>query len=268
MAKDKTPGIVLFPEDIQRIKRSVRPEYQFAVILALANFATTGELPTIDDLGEGGMVAFEFIYDKVADALQKYQETSEKRKAAVNARWNTNESDPIQQDTNEYKRIQPDTNVSKTKTETETEIEIESINVNQKEDVGGDAPAPTGKLLAFDGSDLTQDVQRSRDAEMLVAQYLPPSRTPIEYDPRVAEMAALIDKHGAEKVKSAIKTAVSSDNRGGISIAFLAAILDEKGAKKSRAAPVDYQARQYSASEVKGMEVDIDALFDEVERGK
>lgn len=118
--------------------------------------------------------------------------------------------------------------------------------------------------MAFDGSDLTQDIQRSRDAEMLVAQYLPPSRTPIEYDPRVAEMAALIDKHGAEKVKGAIRTAVTSDNRGGISIAFLAAILDEKGAKKSRAAPVDYQARQYSASELSSMEVDIDALFDEV----
>lgn len=266
MAKDKTPGIVLFHEDIQRIKRSVRPEYQFAVILALSNFATTGEMPTIDDLGEGGMVAFEFIFDKVADALQKYQETSEKRKAAVNARWSTNESDPIQPDTNEYKRIQPDTNVSKTKTE--TEIEKESINVNQKEDVGEDAPAPTGKLLAFDGSDLTADVQRSRDAEMLVAQYLPPSRAPIEYDPRVAEMAALIDKYGAEKVKGALKTAITSDNRGGISIAFLTAILDEKGSKKSRAAPADYQARQYSATEVKGMEVDLDALFDEVERGK
>ena len=146
--------------------------------------------------------------------------------------------------------------------------EQEQEHIQEQEQEKEDAPAPTGKLLAFDGSDLTADVQRSRDAEMLVAQYLPPSRTPIEYDPRVAEMAALIDKHGIEKVRGALKTAVSSDNRGGISIAFLTAILDEKGAKKSRAAPVDYQARQYSASEVKDMEVDIDALFDEVERSK
>ena len=132
------------------------------------------------------------------------------------------------------------------------------------------ADTMSGYVEGFNGEELTADVQRNHEAEALVAQYLPPSRTPIEYDPRVAEMASLLDKHGAEKVKGAIRTAVTADNRGGISIAFLAAILDDKGAKqpKGRAAPVDYQARQYSASEVSSMEVDLDAELDRMEAGR
>lgn len=124
---DKTPGIILYPEDIERIKKSVKPQYQFAVIYALSVLATTGEYPTEEQLGEGGMVAFSFIADKVSDALQKYRETSEKRKEAASKRWDKSET--MQTDANECKSIQVDAKAPKTKTETETEIETKKENV-------------------------------------------------------------------------------------------------------------------------------------------
>lgn len=267
MAKDKTPGIILYPEDIERIKRSVKPEYQFAVIYALAQFATTGELPTEAELGEGGMVAFEFIFDKVSEALQKYQETSEKRKSAVNARWGTNESRNIQtdtSDTNEYKSIQMNSNVTKTETETETEIEKKSINVKPKEvAVVDNAPAPaTDNVIAFDGSDLTADIRNNQKAQELAARYLPRGRTPMEFDPRVGALAEDIGTHGAEKVEAALKEAARCDNRGGVSIAFYRTILGNLGKEKppNKAAAGDYQHRQYTEADFKAMEVDLDAL--------
>lgn len=252
----------LFP-DMQDDHFSVLTDEELGIIVRAAmDYAFNGVLPEFETRSVLGLTwrRMKSYIDQCEKTAEKNRENGSKGGKPTETQRNQvkhnvtqpNPAEPTQTQTNHY---QDQDHKQDHKQEQEQE---------QKEN----APAPTGRLLAFDGSDLTADVQRSRDAEMLVAQYLPPSRTPIEYDPRVAEMAALIDKHGAEKVKSAIKTAVSSDNRGGISIAFLTAILDEKGAKKSRAAPVDYQARQYSASEVKGMEVDIDALFDEVERGK
>ena len=105
---NKGAGIIIYPEDIARIKRCVKPEYQFAVIWALSQYATDGTLPTEAELGEGGMVAFEFIVEKVRDALETYKANSEKRKAAANARWNAEESKPMQTDANGCKRMQKD----------------------------------------------------------------------------------------------------------------------------------------------------------------
>lgn len=126
MAKSKSVGIVIFPEDIERIKRCVKPKYQFAVILALSQYAVDGTMPTEEELGEGGMVAFEFIFDKVADALQTYHENSEKRKAAANARWNADECKPMQADAHECKRMHMDADALLKETETETETETEN----------------------------------------------------------------------------------------------------------------------------------------------
>lgn len=260
MAKDKAPGIILYPEDIERIKRSVKPEYQFAVIYALAQFATTGELPTEAELGEGGIVAFEFIFDKVSDALQKYHETSEKRKAAVNTRWTSNESKSIQTDTNGFKSIQMNSKVTKTETETEKK----SINVKPKEvEVVNNAPAPaTDNVIAFDGSDLTADIRNNQKAQELAARYLPRGRTPMEFDPRVGALAEDIGTHGAEKVEAALREAARCDNRGGVSIAFYRTILGNLGKEKppNKAAAGDYQHRQYTEADFKAMEVDLDAL--------
>lgn len=253
----------LFP-DMQDDHFGVLTDEELGIIMrASMDYAFNGVLPEFETRSVLGLTwrRMKSYIDQCGKTAEKNRENGSKGGKPTETQRNPvkpnvtqpNPSEPTQTQTNHY---QDQDHKQDHKQEQEQEQEKK------------DAPAPAGRLLAFDGSDLTADVQRSRDAEMLVAQYLPPSRTPIEYDPRVAEMAALIDKHGIEKVKGALKTAVSSDNRGGISIAFLTAILDEKGAKKSRAAPADYQARQYSASEIKGMEVDIDALFDEVERGK
>ena len=89
MAKEPgvNPGIVLFPEDIERIQRCVRAERRWPVIYALSRYTLTGERPTEEELGEGGLVAFEFIFEKVEKAQQNYRENAEKRRAAAEARW-------------------------------------------------------------------------------------------------------------------------------------------------------------------------------------
>ncbi len=87
MAREKNAGIIIYPEDIARIRRSVKPQYQFAVIWALAQYATDGTMPTEEELGEGGMVAFEFIFEKVQSALENYERGRQQRQEAIRKRW-------------------------------------------------------------------------------------------------------------------------------------------------------------------------------------
>ena len=86
-AKKKGVGITLYPDDIERIRQSVKPQNQFAVILALSRYVTDGIMPSEDELGESGMVAFAFIFEKVDGALRRDRAKSEKRKQAAEARW-------------------------------------------------------------------------------------------------------------------------------------------------------------------------------------
>lgn len=122
---DKSAGIILYPEDIIRIQRSVKPQYQFAVIYALSRYAMDGTLPTEEELGEGGMVAFEFVFDKVRDALEAYKATSEKRRNAAIARWNANDANAC---------TCTDMHTRALYTETETEI-INKESKHSKESV-------------------------------------------------------------------------------------------------------------------------------------
>ena len=101
MASNRSAGIILYPEDIARIKRCVKPQYQFAVIWALSQYATEGVLPTEEDLGEGGMVAFEFVFEKVRDALEAYKKGQQQRQDAIRKRWSKDESESIRTNTDE-----------------------------------------------------------------------------------------------------------------------------------------------------------------------
>lgn len=255
MAKDKTPGIILYPEDIERIKRSVKPEHQFDVIYALAQFATTGELPTEADLGEGGMVAFEFIFDKVNEGLEKFRQNQQQRKDAVSARWQK-EAETPKDDTTVYDRIRPNTDENETirkssKQKQKLKTETESINVNPKEAVVDNAPAPDDRVLAFDGTDLTEDIHRYDLADSMIRTYgLVDSDT--TRDALIEDLA----KHGEARMREVLKKAAMSNSRNKVSVAFYRTILEDKGGK-ARAAP-DYMKRQYSDDHWKSIEVNLD----------
>ena len=76
---------------------------------ALRAFVEDGEADPDTAMAE---LTFVPLRNQIARDAAKYDETSKKRKEAVNKRWQNEASDskPIQTDTNEYKSIQTDTN--------------------------------------------------------------------------------------------------------------------------------------------------------------
>ena len=112
-------------------------------------------------------------------------------------------------------------------------------------------------MIAFDGSDLTQAIADEEEAQRLVAQYMPAARSPLGLDPRVGRVSEMIAQHGLQKVQAAFRQAADSDNRGGLSVAFVQAILEHGG--RPRAAPEAYQRRRYTQEEYAAMEVDLSA---------
>lgn len=255
---NKSAGIIIFPEDIARIKRCVKPEYQFAVIYALSQYATDGVLPTVDELGEGGMVAFEFIFDKVRDALETYEKGRQQRQEAIRKRWEKSEQETIRNDTTVYDRIRP--NKSEYKTETETEIINRNVKVEEERNVSSQsAPAPAAdeNVIAFDGSDLAEDIRRNNVADDMIADYNLPRD-------RVTRSALLEDiaAHGEDRMRDVLTRACQSNTRDRVTVNFWRAILSGKGRDSPKGNGVGYgevlRQREYTPDYWKSIEVDLD----------
>ena len=254
-------GIILFAEDLEILKNLLSESEAFAVVYALSCYGVTGEVP--DGLSPAQMMAFEMMRQKVDRMLKSYANKSEKRASAARARWDakaSDASDAMQTDANDANASDASdamqTMLSKTETETKTEVGLLTPQ---------DAPPPAGNVIAFDGSDMTDAIRTNQTAQRLVATYLPGNpRTPLDLDPRVGDIAADIAKHGVEKVEAALKAAKESDNRGGASLRFYRAILNDAGKPKpSRASP---EASGYMTGADhrddafwRGLEVNLDA---------
>lgn len=256
MAREKSFGIIIFPEDMARIKRCVKPEYQFAVVWALSQYATDGILPTEEELGEGGMVAFEFIVEKVRDALETYRANSEKRKAAANARWNADECKPMQMDANAYGCIRTDAEAPKTGTETETETVNRNGKVAVERNVSSQsAAAPAENVIAFDGSDLAEDIRRNNTADDMIADYNLP------HD-RVTRSALLedLERHGEARMREVLTTACQSNSREKVTVNFWRAIIAGKGRDSPNGAGYGEVLRQrkYDAAYFASLETDLE----------
>lgn len=248
-------GIILYAEDLDILDRMLDPAEAFAVVMALNRYAMDGEIPT--GLSAAQMIAFEMMRQKIDRAMQNYAAKSEKRSAAAKSRWDAKASNAMQTDAKNANAsfaeqpMQMDGTVTVTETVNVTETKAEGV-------VNTPAPATDDRILAFDGSDLSQASADNEQAQRLVARYMPASKTPIEFDPRVADISDLIAQYGLKKVEDTMKEAMRSDNRGGVSINFIKAILENKGSK-SRAAPGgDYLKRQYDDDYWKSIEQTFD----------
>lgn len=149
---------------------------------------------------------------------------------------------------NESKENQSETERNQTKPEQEQEQEHEHEQEQEQ--------MKEQSVIAFDGTDISEDLANHAEAEKLVARFLPASKTPIDLDPRTGEIAADIKRYGIEKVREALKKAVQSDNRGGVTLSYYRAILMEKF--KPRASPSDYQKREHSSDYWDSIEVKFD----------
>lgn len=99
MAK-KQPGTMLYFDIRPCLKRLSREE-KGALFEAILDYAEYGVLPEVDGvLG----VAWDFIQPRLDRDKERYETISEKRTAAINARWERERE--IQKNTNEYKPIQ------------------------------------------------------------------------------------------------------------------------------------------------------------------
>lgn len=127
---------------------------------------------------------------------------------------------------------------------------------------------PAVRVIGIDGSDLTQAEKDCEEAERLVARYMPASRSPLGIDPRVGAISEMISRHGAEAVGRAFREAVASDNRGGVSVAFVRAILENCGGRQRAAPDTGYQKRHYTAEDYRGMETDLSAELAELKAAR
>lgn len=249
-------GIILYAEDLDILDRMLDPAEAFAVVMALNRYAMDGEIPT--GLSAAQMIAFEMIRQKIDRAMQNYAAKSEKRSAAAKSRWDAKASNAMQTDAKNANAsfaeqpMQMDGTVTVTETVNVTETKAEGV-------VNTPAPAPDDdRILAFDGSDLSQASADNEQAQRLVARYMPASKTPIEFDPRVADISDLIAQYGLKTVDDTMKEAMRSDNRGGISVNFIKAIIEGKGSKARAAPGGDYQRRQYDDNYWKSIEQHFD----------
>jgi len=96
----KRPGTMLYFDIRPCLKRLSREE-KGVLFEAILDYAEYGMLPEVDGvLG----IAWDFIQPRLDRDRERYETISEKRTAAINARWERERE--IQKNTNEYRSIQ------------------------------------------------------------------------------------------------------------------------------------------------------------------
>lgn len=122
----------------------------------------------------------------------------------------------------------------------------------EQEHINAPAPATDDRILAFDGTDLTEDIKRYDLADSMIRTY-----GMVDSDQTRNALIEDLEKHGEQKLRDVLKEAALSNSRQKVSVKFYRAVLEGKGGK-SRAAP-DYMKRQYTDDHWKSIEVNLDA---------
>lgn len=153
---------------------------------------------------------------------------------------------------NETKENQEKPNETKKKLEQEQEQEQEHKQEQEQEQEQYNAPATDDRVIAFDGSDLTEDIHRYDLADSMIRTY-----GMVDSDTTRDALIEDLAKYGEAKMREVLKKAAMSNSRAKVSVSFYRTILEDKGGK-SRAAP-DYQRRQYDDNYFSSIEVNLDA---------
>lgn len=121
------------------------------------------------------------------------------------------------------------------------------------------APAAAENVIAFDGQDLTADIERNHEADALVMRY----GLSKDYATRERLLEDL-EKYGSAKLREALEKAVDGNQKERITPNFWRAILAGKGRDSPTNNGVGYgqvlTQREYTPEEFKVMEVDISAI--------
>lgn len=150
------------------------------------------------------------------------------------------------------------TNAHVIQSESESESESEAEGTRAREDASATAAEPVCAAVSPE-DDLTADIARNQQAQMLIRRYGLP-------DTEATFCAMLEDfaTHGQQKVEEALNEAALADRKGGISVKFYRAVLGNLG--KPRTAPERagagrdiMQRHTYTPEDYRSMVVDLDA---------
>lgn len=261
-------GFVLYKDDLETLNEMLEASEAFAVILALSEYATSGEKPEKGDLTPAAHMAFAMMSRKIDDAMAKYADVSEKRANAAKASKESKTSNCMQNEqlhANAAKaanETEKKVNESDLEIESESEIEIES-DLHKKEEEKRACARVTAAAAPHE--DLTAQIEANQQAEQLIRRYkLPCTEVVLE--------ALLEDgqKYGFEKVEDALKKASLSDNRQGLSVNFYRAVLTGAGKKAARATRNGdhMQRHEYTDEDFRNMAIDLDEEIEKWEAQK
>ena len=214
------------------------------IIRASMAYAFNGELPDFEPRSVLGMT-----WRRMKSYIDQCDKNASKNKENGNKggrpkKPTETEQNPVKPTETQQNPVKPNQTQQNHKQEQDQEQEQDQDHKQEQEQYN--APATDDdRILAFDGSDLSQASADNEQAQRLVARYMPAGRTPVEFDPRVADISDLIAQYGLKKVEDTMKEAMRSDNRGGISVNFIKAIIEGKGSKARAAPGGDYLKRQY-----------------------
>lgn len=268
MAK-QPKGFVLYKDDLETLNEMLEASEAFAVILALSEYAASGERPEKGDLTPAAHMAFAMMRKKIDDAMAKYADVSEKRANAAKASKDSKTSNCMQNEhlhANEANAAnETEKKVIESDLEIESESEIESdLHLRKKEQEEKRACARVTATAAPD-EDLTAQIEANQQAEQLIRRYKLPCTGVV--------LEALLEdgqKHGWGKVEEALKKASMSDSRQGLSVNFYRAVLSGAGVKAARAKRNGdhMQRHEYTDEDFKGMMIDLDEEIEKWEAQK
>lgn len=242
--------------DMEELFEPFTDDQRGRLFSAMMAYAFRGEAPAFDGPERYVWPALRRHIDQCAEKQRAQEENGKK-----GGRPPKNPTKPNETQQNPTKPSKTQRNPTKPN-ETQKEQEQEHTQEQEQEQEQETSASAPGRIIGIDGSDLTQAIADEAQAERLVAQYMPRSRSPLGLDPRVGEISGLIGRLGLPRVEAAFRDAVKSDTRGGISVAFVKAIAEGERGPKTRAAPDGYQRRNYTAEDYRAMETD---LSDELE---
>ena len=124
---DKRDGFVIYSSYAEKFE-DLTDEQFGKLIRSVCDYQKTGVMPKIED--KSIRIAFKVIKYELDVNSQKYEEICEKRKKAIQARWEKKtESDEDTKNTNEYKCIEVNTN----DTDKDKEKEKDKVKVKEKD---------------------------------------------------------------------------------------------------------------------------------------
>ena len=135
-----------------KVLRKYPPELRCQIYDALIEYAETGDAP---ELGEVAQMAFEFIKSEIDRTQDKYDRTCEKRRKAIQKRWEKSKNTKEYNSMNSIQKNQMDTiHTNDTEDEDKHEDEDNTKKINLH---GGNNNAHAREAVLYDEADLIKE---------------------------------------------------------------------------------------------------------------